>query len=620
VLKTTRSESGHAARGAAKSAANSESGFRSLRRGTRFARPYRAALAAIVLLGLTDAALQVAGPILAGMTVNALILGHDAGRIVALALLSAIPPTVAAGLGFVRRVLASRVGEGLTRDLRLAVYAHLQRLHLSFLAERSTGDLVSRISGDASSAQQVYSKTLSTFVANFAQVALSLVAMVMLSWQVGLLVALIVPIYLLPTRRIGARIQGLQRESVVTQAALSAHATERLAVQGATLVKLYGRPEEEAGVFRALAEAAKSASIRNAVVTQRYLSWLTVIPVSAQTLTYAVGGFLAAEGHLSAGTVVTLALLLNRMFFPLNLLAGTRAEVATSSIALERLFEVLDIEPRCAEPAHPEVLPDGPLNLEFRDASFAYESGAETLRGIGFDAPAGTVTGLVGASGAGKSTIASLVCRLIDPVSGSVHIGGVDVKNLSFRDLRAAVGFLSQETHLLHDSVAANLRFARPEASDDDLWDALRRVHLDDLVASLPDGLDTMVNEHGTRFSGGERQRIGLARLLLAKSRIVLLDEPTANLDAESEREIQAMLSEAFADCTVLTIAHRLHTVASADQILVIDGGEIAERGDHVQLLSLGGRYARLCAQDRLPEPPEPPEPSHELERVNAGV
>jgi ABC-type multidrug transport system fused ATPase/permease subunit len=398
--------------------------------------------------------------------------------------------------------------------------------------------------------------------------------------------------------------------------------TERFSAPGATLVKLFGRPSAEVDEFTRRASRVRDIGVRSAVAMEVFFRALTLVSGLAQALVYGVGGWLALRGDLDAGTVVTMALLLTRLYGPLTALASARLDVVTALVSFERVFEVLDLEPIIRERPDPSSLPAGALSVELDGVRFAYPSADRVslasledvatlderpsgvvLHDVSFVVPAGGLVALVGSSGAGKSTIGSLVPRLYDVDAGAVRIGGVDVRDLSFDDLRAAVGVVTQDGHLFHDTIGANLRFAKPDASDADLWDALRSARLDGLVASLPDGLATMVGERGYRLSGGERQRLTIARLLLASPRVVLLDEATAHLDSQSEAEVQAALATALAGRTALVIAHRLSTVRAADAILVIEGGRVVERGTHDELLAAGGRYAELAGTQLTAQP-----------------
>jgi ATP-binding cassette subfamily C protein len=434
-----------------------------------------------------------------------------------------------------------------------------------------------------------------------------------LSWQVTALALVLLPLFVVPARQVGRRLAAMQREAAEHNAAMTNQMTERFSAPGATLVKLFGRPSAESAEFAARAGRVRDIGVKSAMAQWIFVSALTLVSALALALVYGLGGYLALHGHMQPGAVVTLALLLTRLYAPLTALASARVDVMSALVSFERVFEVLDLPPLIQEPADPKPLPAGPLGVEFADVHFGYPAaekvslasleevaaldtrgGVEILHGISFAVPPGGMVALVGSSGAGKSTMASLVPRLYDVDSGTVRVGGVDVRDLSFADIRGALGMVTQDGHLFHDSIRANLLLARPEASEDELWDALTRARLADLVGALPDGLDTVVGERGYRLSGGERQRLTIARLLLARPRVVILDEATAHLDSTSEAAVQAALGEALAGRTAIVIAHRLSTIRAADQILVVEDGRVVEHGTHTALLAAGGRYAEL--------------------------
>ncbi|MQA16269.1 MAG: ATP-binding cassette domain-containing protein [Pseudonocardiaceae bacterium] len=583
------------------------------RRIARFARPHRRALLVFLALSTVTAMLAVATPVLAGRVVDAIVNRTGVAVVVGLAVLIAVLAIADAGFGLAARWQSARIGEGLIYDLRRAVFTHVQRMPLAFFTRTRTGALVSRLNNDVIGAQTALTSTLSGLVTNVIQLLLSLGVMLTLSWQVTALALLLLPVFVLPARRMGARLAELRREASVHNAAMTTQMTERFSAPGATLVKLFGRPDEEADEFGSRAERVRDIGVRSAMAARVFLTALTLVSALATALVYGLGGYLALRGQLDAGTVVTLALLLTRLYAPLTALANARVDIMTALVAFERVFEVLDVTPSITEVARPRPLPDGPVSVEFDEVRFSYPSaervslasleevttldsrgGDEVLHGVAFRAEPGQLVALVGSSGAGKSTIASLVPRLYDADAGTVRLSGIDVRELSFPALRDAVGVVTQDGHLFHDTIAVNLRYAAPDASDGQLWDALRGARLEQLVRSLPDGLATVVGERGYRLSGGERQRLTIARLLLAQPRVVVLDEATAHLDSESEVAVQAALTEALRGRTALVIAHRLSTVRAADQILVIDAGRVVERGSHDELLAAGGRYAAL--------------------------
>jgi ABC-type multidrug transport system fused ATPase/permease subunit len=584
-----------------------------MRRVLEFARPHWGKLGVFLGLTVVDAFLAVSTPVLAGRVVDAIINKAALSVVIGLAVLIALVAVVSAGTSLVERWQSSRIGEGLIYDLRRAVFEHVQRMPVAFFTRTRTGALVSRLNNDVIGAQRAFTSSLSGLVTNLIQLALSLAVMLTLSWQVTLLALVLLPAFLLPARRMGARMAGLEREAAGLNASMTNQMTERFSAPGATLVKLFGRPRAEAAEFGDKAQRVRDIGVRTAMAARWFLTGMSLLPTMAQALVYGVGGYLALTGQLAAGTVVSLALLLTRLYTPLTALANARVDIMTALVSFERVFEVLDVRPMIVEAERTVPLAAGPVSVEFDDVRFGYpaadqvslaslESGAnldtrggqEVLHGISFRAEAGQLVALVGSSGAGKSTIASLVPRLYDVVSGAVRLSDVDVRELSFDDVRGAVGVVTQDGHLFHDSIEANLRYARPEASDEELWDAIERARLGDLIRSLPDGLETVVGERGYRLSGGERQRLTIARLLLARPRVVILDEATAHLDSESEVAVQAALTEALQGRTALVIAHRLSTIRAADQILVIEDGQVVERGTHTELMAANGRYAEL--------------------------
>ena len=584
-----------------------------LRRMARFARPYRGRIAVFLVASVAAAVLTVLTPLLAGRVVNAITEGRAAGVVVTLAVIIAVIAVADAGLDMLTRWLSSSIGEGLIYDLRRAVFDHVQRMPVAFFTRTRTGALVSRLNNDVIGAQRAFSDTLAGVVSNIVTLALTLVAMFWLSWQVTLLALILLPVFVLPARRMSRRMGALSREAAEYNAQMSTQMTERFSAPGATLIKLFGRPESESRDFAARAVNVRDIGVRRSMAQGYFVTALTLVSSLALALVYGLGGFLAVHHHHNAGAVVALALLLTRMYAPLTALANARVEITSAMVSFERVFEILDLTPLIDDAPDARTAPSGAAGMEFDHVSFAYPSadkvslasleevatldtrgGEQVIHDVSFRVEPGKMVALVGSSGAGKSTIAQLATRLYDVDSGSIMLGDTDIRQITGESLHRTVGLVTQDGHLFHDTVRGNLTLAAPEATDTQIWDALGRARLDELVGSLPDGLDTVVGERGYRLSGGERQRLTIARLLLASPSVVILDEATAHLDSTSEAAVQEALAEALAGRTSIVIAHRLSTIRAADEILVIEDGRVAERGSHLTLLAADGRYAQL--------------------------
>ncbi|MGW1739641.1 ABC transporter ATP-binding protein [Nocardia sp. NPDC001965] len=592
------------------------------RRILRFARPHRRRLIAFLVLSVAAAVLVVATPLLAGRVVDDIFAGSPPRTVILLALAIAGLAILDAGMGLAIRWLSARIGEGLILDLRTAVFDHVQRMPIAFFTRTRTGALVSRLNNDVIGAQRAFSDTLSGVVANIVTVALTLVVMLQLSWQITLLALLLLPVFVIPARRMGDRLADIQREAAGLNASMSTQMTERFSAPGATLVKLFGRPAQESAEFALRARRVRDIGVRTAMLQTVFVTALTLVSALAVALVYGLGGWYALRGQLDAGAVVALSLLLTRLYSPLTALASARMEIMSALVSFERVFEVLDLRPLIEDAPDARPVPTGPVAVELDDVRFGYPAadkvslasleevatldtrgGEEVLHGVSLRAEPGQLIALVGSSGAGKSTIAQLVSRLYDVDSGAVRLNGTDIRELTTTSIQATVGLVTQDGHLFHDTIRANLLLAAPEADEAQLWDALERARLGELIAGLPDGLETVVGERGYRLSGGERQRLTIARLLLKQPRVVVLDEATASLDSTSEAAVQAALTEALQGRTALVIAHRLSTVRAADQILVVESGSIVERGTHTELLAAGGRYAELYRTQFADEP-----------------
>jgi ATP-binding cassette, subfamily B, bacterial len=595
-----------------------------VRRIATYARPYRWQIALFLLVTVLDAVVTVSYPLLLRVIIDDGILKRDttvvavvAGIVAALALFDAF-------LGFAQRWYSSRIGEGLIYDLRTEVFSHVQRQPIAFFTRTQTGSLVSRLNSDVIGAQQALTSVLSSVVSSVIQLILVLITMFYLSWLVTLIALAMLPLFILPAKLIGRRLQRLTRESMQLDAEMGSTMTERFNVAGAMLAKLYGRPREESDVFSNRAGRVRDIGVVTAMYGGVLFISLTLLASMATAMIYGVGGGLAISGAFQIGTLVALATLLNRLYGPIMSLSNVQVTVMTALVSFDRVFEVLDLKPLIDERPDAVALPapaPAPVNgsapeIEFDDVSFRYPKASEVslaslesiaiqgseradagqliLDDVSFRAAPGKLTALVGPSGAGKTTITHLVSRLYDADSGAVRIAGHDVRDLTLDSLHGAVGVVTQDAHLFHDTIRANLAYARPDASERELILACQAAQIWDLISSLPDGLDTVVGDRGYRLSGGEKQRVAIARLLLKAPSVVVLDEATAHLDSESEAAVQRALATALAGRTSLVIAHRLSTIRQADQILVIEAGRVRERGTHDELLAVGGLYSEL--------------------------
>jgi ATP-binding cassette subfamily B protein len=576
-------------------------------------RPYRGMAVGFLALVAINAAIGAVDPLIYREIINRGILGGDARLVVGLAALVGGLAVLDGGVLLVQRWLSLRIGEGLVYDLRTRVFSHVQRMGLSFFVRTQTGALVSRLDNDVQGAQAALTNVLGTVIGNLMRVSLVLVAMFALSWRLTLVALVLLPLFALPARRLGQRMRKITREGYDLSAQMNTTMVERFNVAGALLVKLFGRAEEENREFAEKAGRVRDIAIVRGIYGRIFFVALTLTAALATALVYGWGGTMAVSGILDVGTVVALTAYLNRLYGPLTALSNINVDIMTALVSFERVFEVLDLPTLVAEKPDAVTIPRGPARVEFDRVEFAYPSAGEVslaslesvsvpdapvaqtvLHDVSFVAEPGQLIALVGPSGAGKTTISYLIPRLFDARSGRVSINGVDVRDATLKSLSDVVSMVTQDSHMFHDTIRANLLYARPDATAADLRDALTGAQILPLIESLPEGLDTVIGDRGYRLSGGEKQRLAIARLLLKAPDVVVLDEATAHLDSESEVAVQRALKAALAGRTSIVIAHRLSTIRDADQILVVSGGRIVEGGRHEELLEAGGVYADL--------------------------
>ena len=584
-----------------------------IKRIASYARPYKSSLLFFLLTVMIDAILVVASPLLLKRLIDDGVIPGNSSLVTRLAILVGAIAIADALFSMIGRWFSSRIGEGLIFDLRTQVFRHIQTQSIAFFTRTQTGALISRINSDVIGAQQAFTTTLSGLVSNVLSLVLVTGTMLVLSWQITIFSLLLLPAFIIPTKWVGRRLQKLTRDSFNLNAEMSATMTERFNVSGALLVSLYGDQKAEGSYFSTRARKVANIGISIAMLNRVFFIALTSIASLATAFAYGVGGHLTINKEITLGTLLAITTLLVRLYGPLTALSNVRVDVMTALVSFERVFEVLDLIPMVRDKENATSVRSGGLDIEFRDVRFSYpkadqislaslesvakpemvESG-EILKGISFLAPAGSLTAIVGPSGAGKTTISALLPRLYDVTAGSIHVGGSDIRDLQIASLRSAIGVVTQDAHMFHDSIATNLRYAKVDATEEEMREVCKAAQIWELIESLPNGFDTIVGERGHRLSGGEKQRLAIARLLLKAPRIVILDEATAHLDSENEALVQSALANALVNRTSIVIAHRLSTVRQADQILVLEDGVIRERGRHDELIAIGGLYSDL--------------------------
>ena len=584
-----------------------------------FAKPYQSSIYIYLATVVVDAALIVATPLLLKKLIDDGVIPKDGAVVTQLAFLVGLIAVADAAFNMLGRYFSSRIGEGLIFDLRSLVFAHVQKQSIAFFTRTQTGALISRINSDVIGAQQAFTSTLSGLVSNVVSLFLVGITMLILSWQITLFSLIMLPLFLFPTKWVGRRLQALTRESFSLNSQMSSTMTERFNVSGAMLVALYGQPQREEFSFRERARRVADIGIKMAMLNRLFFIALTSVAAVATAFAYGIGGHLAITGGLTVGTLLAITALLARLYGPLTALSNVRIDIMTSLVSFERVFEVLDLEPMVQDKKDAITLLISKGKVEFKNVDFSYPNASEislaslesvakaemvssgqVLRGVSFTALPGTTVALVGPSGAGKTTISALLPRIYDVTAGSIEIDGFDIRDLTLESLRGSIGVVMQDAHLFHESIAENLRYAKNDATVEEMQAACEAAQIWELIRSLPNGLDTMVGERGHRLSGGEKQRLAIARVLLKSPSIVILDEATAHLDSENEQLVHAALAHALVGRTSIVIAHRLSTVREADQILVLEKGEIVERGKHEELISLGGLYSELYNRQDL--------------------
>jgi ATP-binding cassette subfamily B protein len=590
-----------------------------LKRIFAYAIPYKSVFALFLVCLVADAVLTIATPLLLRELIDKGVIPKDRGVVTTMAVAVALLAIASAIVNIVVRWISAKIGEGLIYDLRSQVFRHVQEQSIAFFTRTQTGALISRINSDVIGAQRAFTSTFSGIISNVLTLVLVVGTMLALSWQITVASLLLLPIFLAPTKWIGARLQGYTRESFEMNAEMSSTMTERFNVSGALLVKLYGDLNQESKVFKTKARKVADIGISMAMLNTFFFIALISIAALATAIAYGIGGHLAIDGAITVGSLIAITTLLARLYGPLVALATVRVDVMGALVSFERVFEVLDLEPMVKEIAKPIELKSKTPAIAFNDVRFTYPKAQEIslasleaaslpevkvseeiLKGISFEVKPGTVTALVGPSGAGKTTISALLPRLYDVTGGAISIDGEDIRNFTLNSLRASIGVVMQDSHLFHDTITSNLRYAKSDATMEEMQAACEAAQIWDLVSSLPNGLETMVGERGHRLSGGEKQRLAIARLLLKSPSIVILDEATAHLDSENEELVQKALSQALHGRTSIVIAHRLSTVMNADQIIVLENGSIAERGRHEELVRTGGLYSELFARQDL--------------------
>ena len=585
----------------------------------KFAQPYRSYLTIFLLTVVIDAFLVVATPLLLRKLIDDGVIPKDGPLITRLAFIVGLLAVVDAVMSIIGRWFSARIGEGLIYDLRSQVFAHVQKQSIAFFTRTQTGALISRINSDVIGAQQAFTSSLSGVLSNVVSLILVTTTMLFLSWQITVVSLVLLPLFLIPTKWVGRKLQALTRDSFNLNAAMSSTMTERFNVSGAMLVALYGEPKNENEFFRTRARKVADIGISMAMLNRIFFIALTSVAAVATAFAYGIGGHLALNGSVTVGTLLAITALLARLYGPLTALSNVRIDVMTALVSFERVFEVLDLEPMVKDRVNPVVLSKKVPSVEFNDVHFSYprpdqislaslESAAredhiqsgEILKGISFTVPAGSLTAIVGPSGAGKTTISALVPRLYDVTSGSILVDSTDIRDISLESLRSSIGVVMQDAHLFHESIAENLRYANHDATEADMQAACEAAQIWDLVSSLPNRFETLVGERGHRLSGGEKQRLAIARLLLKSPSVVILDEATAHLDSENEALVQSALKSALKGRTSIVIAHRLSTIKDADQIIVLENGVIVQRGKHDELVNSGGLYSELYDRQNL--------------------